>query len=43
MLYAVTCFAVHRLKCDGFMVGSNKTDVSLNTVEIPHEGAEECE
>jgi hypothetical protein len=29
-------------KCDGFMVGSTKTDKSLGTVEIPHEGPEEC-
>ena len=28
-------------KCDGFMVGSTKTDPSLDTVEIPHEGPEE--
>eukprot|EP00934_Nitzschia_sp_Nitz4_P007586 Nitzschia sp. Nitz4//scaffold3_size479765//456684//459593//NITZ4_000191-RA/size479765-augustus-gene-1.631-mRNA-1//-1//CDS//3329551031//7576//frame0 len=28
-------------KCDGFMVGSTKTDKSLGTVEIPHEGPEE--
>jgi hypothetical protein len=29
-------------KCDGFMVGSTKTDKSLGAVEIPHEGPEEC-
>lgn len=29
-------------KCDGFMVGSTKTDRALATVEIPHEGPEEC-
>lgn len=28
-------------KCDGFMVGSTKTDTSIGTVEIPHEGPEE--
>ncbi|KAG7351183.1 hypothetical protein IV203_010543 [Nitzschia inconspicua] len=28
-------------KCDGFMVGSNKTDPSLGTVNILHEGPEE--
>eukprot|EP00980_Cylindrotheca_fusiformis_P005589 scaffold1184_cov132-Cylindrotheca_fusiformis.AAC.10 len=28
-------------KCDGFMVGSTKTNTSLGTVEIPHEGEEE--
>jgi len=28
-------------KCDGFMVASNKTDASLNTVDIPHQGDEE--
>jgi len=28
-------------KCDGFMVASNKTDVALGTVDIPHEGPEE--
>jgi len=28
-------------KCDGFMVGSTKTDVELGTVNIPHEGEEE--
>ena len=28
-------------KCDGFMVGSTKTDRSLDTVEILHEGPEE--
>jgi glycoprotein-N-acetylgalactosamine 3-beta-galactosyltransferase len=28
-------------KCDGFMVGSNKTDASIDAVDIPHEGAEE--
>ena len=28
-------------KCDGFMVGSNKTDASINAVNIPHEGPEE--
>jgi len=28
-------------KCDGFMVGSNKTDVSIGAVNIPHEGPEE--
>lgn len=27
-------------KCDGFMVGSNKTDPYLNTVDIPHAGPE---
>lgn len=30
-------------KCDGFMVGSTKTDVALGTVEIPHEGEEAYE
>lgn len=29
-------------KCDGFMVGSTKTDPSIGAVEIPHEGKEEC-
>ena len=28
-------------KCDGFMVGSTKTDPSIDAVEIPHEGTEE--
>jgi glycoprotein-N-acetylgalactosamine 3-beta-galactosyltransferase len=28
-------------KCDGFMVGSNKTDASVHSVDIPHEGPEE--
>jgi glycoprotein-N-acetylgalactosamine 3-beta-galactosyltransferase len=28
-------------KCDGFMVGSTKTDKELGTVNIPHEGEEE--
>ncbi|KAL7566197.1 hypothetical protein ACA910_011271 [Epithemia clementina (nom. ined.)] len=28
-------------KCDGFMVGSTKTDPSIDAVEIPHEGPEE--
>ena len=28
-------------KCDGFMVGSNKTDASISAVNIPHEGEEE--
>lgn len=28
-------------KCDGFMVGSTKTDTELGTVNIPHEGEEE--
>jgi glycoprotein-N-acetylgalactosamine 3-beta-galactosyltransferase len=28
-------------KCDGFMVGSNKTDASVHAVDIPHEGPEE--
>jgi len=28
-------------KCDGFMVGSTKTDKELGTVNIPHEGPEE--
>jgi len=28
-------------KCDGFMVASTKTDKSLGTVNIPHEGPEE--
>lgn len=28
-------------KCDGFMVASTKTDKSLNTVNLPHEGPEE--
>lgn len=28
-------------KCDGFIVASDKTDKSLGTVNIPHEGAEE--
>jgi len=28
-------------KCDGFMVGSTKTDRELGTVNIPHEGKEE--
>ena len=27
-------------KCDGFMVGSTKTDVELGTVNMPHEGEE---
>lgn len=27
-------------KCDGFMVGSNKTDASLDTVDIAHAGPE---
>jgi glycoprotein-N-acetylgalactosamine 3-beta-galactosyltransferase len=27
-------------KCDGFMVGSNKTDASVNAVDIPHAGPE---
>lgn len=31
---------VCRPKCDGFMVASNKTDVNLGTVNIPHEGPE---
>lgn len=30
-----------RQKCDGFMVGSNKTDPSVHAVSIPHEGEEE--
>jgi len=29
-------------KCDGFMVGSTKTDKSIGAVEIPHEGEEAC-
>ena len=29
-------------KCDGFMVGSTKTDKSIGAVKIPHEGQEEC-
>ena len=29
-------------KCDGFMVASNKTEVSIGAVNIPHEGPEEC-
>jgi glycoprotein-N-acetylgalactosamine 3-beta-galactosyltransferase len=28
-------------KCDGFIVASNKTDATLNTVDIPHEGPED--
>jgi len=28
-------------KCDGFMVASNKTEVSIGAVNIPHEGPEE--
>jgi len=28
-------------KCDGFMVGSTKTDKTIDAVEIPHEGEEE--
>ena len=28
-------------KCDGFMVGSTKTDAALGTVNIPHEGPEQ--
>jgi len=28
-------------KCDGFMVGSTKTDASIGAVNIPHEGPEE--
>lgn len=28
-------------KCDGFMVASTKTDISINTVEILHQGPEE--
>eukprot|EP00536_Pseudo-nitzschia_multiseries_P005131 jgi/Psemu1/254218/estExt_Genewise1Plus.C_930072 len=28
-------------KCDGFMVGSTKTDPSIDAVNIPHEGPEE--
>ena len=27
-------------KCDGFMVGSNKTDKAIGTVNVPHEGPE---
>ena len=34
--------AICRPKCDGFMVGSNKTDPALGTVNIVHEGPEEC-
>ncbi|CAB9512897.1 acetylgalactosamine 3-beta-galactosyltransferase 1 [Seminavis robusta] len=30
-------------KCDGFMVASTKTDLSLNTAEIPHKGEEKYE
>jgi glycoprotein-N-acetylgalactosamine 3-beta-galactosyltransferase len=30
-------------KCDGFMVGSTKTDKKISAVEILHEGPEECE
>jgi glycoprotein-N-acetylgalactosamine 3-beta-galactosyltransferase len=30
-----------RPKCDGFIVGSTKTDPSLGAVDIPHEGPEE--
>jgi hypothetical protein len=33
---------IHRPKCDGFMVGSNKTDPSIGAVNIVHEGPEEC-
>lgn len=33
--------SVCRPKCDGFMVGSNKTDASIGAVNIPHEGPEE--
>lgn len=33
------CF--FRPKCDGFMVASNRTDVSIGTVNIQHEGPEE--
>jgi len=36
-LFSLLC----RPKCDGFMVGSTKTDRALGTVEIPHEGPEE--
>mmetsp|Transcript_19576 Transcript_19576/g.30163 ORF Transcript_19576/g.30163 Transcript_19576/m.30163 type:complete len:932 (+) Transcript_19576:234-3029(+) len=28
-------------RCDGFMVGSNKTDPTIGAVNIPHEGPEE--
>jgi len=28
-------------KCDGFMVASNKTDIAIGAVNIPHEGPEE--
>ena len=28
-------------KCDGFLVGSNQTDPSIDAVDIPHEGPEE--
>lgn len=31
----------NRQKCDGFMVASTKTDKTLGTVNIPHEGPEE--
>jgi glycoprotein-N-acetylgalactosamine 3-beta-galactosyltransferase len=30
-----------RQKCDGFMVASNRTDVAIGAVNIPHEGWEE--
>eukprot|EP00970_Alexandrium_tamarense_P006222 scaffold1054_cov281-Alexandrium_tamarense.AAC.7 len=34
------CIATNSQKCDGFMVVSNKTDMILGTVNIPHEGLE---
>mmetsp|Transcript_22099 Transcript_22099/g.50986 ORF Transcript_22099/g.50986 Transcript_22099/m.50986 type:complete len:248 (+) Transcript_22099:518-1261(+) len=37
MCYSISCSQ----KCDGFTVGSNKTDPSIGAVDIPHEGAEE--
>ena len=39
LTYNFTCTISQ--KCDGFMAASTKTDPELNTVNIPHEGAEE--
>jgi hypothetical protein len=42
MLLLLLLLLFCRSKCDGFMVGSTKTDAALDTVEIPYEGEEEC-
>ncbi len=41
IVFVVAVAGFRSPKCDGFMVASNKTDESINAVDIPHQGIEE--